>query len=367
MSSESPIADEVEPGEISGEAHVGLFGRLWSRFRSRRPAESAQQDTSHIASDEPVKPREDKFEEMDMELGEIADVKDDDDLLDHIFASTKGDKLPPMRGSDPVAKEEDGWWNKKKEEDGDDFLDLIFASKREVPAHAPPLPPPDAPLEPPDEDLNDNDPLDAIFAKPAQKKSRDRDAKKNEDDESFGDFFHRPANRNPQQQSKKEKGGQRGEGAMPSMPSSAPRRQHAAGDEDVKSKTEFSAGLSAIFATATRKAPGSRISGAGSKFSKPPDSTASSQQDDFYEEDEDDEDDGEYCEAPDFIGFALGIARKATGAGDDGKSSIAGSDIFGKSRDRDLDDDSDISVSSAVDSLADLEPSEMKDLFHPPL
>merc|ERR1719456_351966 len=85
----------------------------------------------------------------------------------------------------------------QKEEAEDDFLDLIFASRRNVENVPPPLPPPDAPLEPPDEDLRDDRTagLDALFAKPVNSPQKSKAppeprASKGSDNESFDDFFH---------------------------------------------------------------------------------------------------------------------------------------------------------------------------------
>lgn len=282
----------------------------------------------------------------------------DEDDMSIFFAKTDKKKKDGEAGEEPQTKQE-------KE---DDFLDLVFARR---PADT--APPAinmagDDGLEPPDEDLwgdrpakkppADDGGFDDIFAKPVKAKAAPAKAEQ----EDFDDFFHRPPNRAPQKGTALPAmpGAAPGRGnALPPMPGVAPARQGA----DVASN--FSAGLSAIFATAN-KAPASRVSGPASRAGA--DSMAS----DYEEEEEECEDEygeDEDYEQPDFIGFALGIARKAAPDRDDQSSFAAGSDIYASHVGAgDWDDArSDASGASNVDSLAGLEAALLSELFHPPV
>jgi len=225
-------------------------------------------------------------------------------------------------------------------------------------------------LEPPDEDLwgdrpakkpkADDGGFDDIFAKPVKGKASPAKAEQ----EDFDDFFHRPPGRAAPQKGTAMPampGAAPGRGnALPPMPGVAPARQGA----DVASN--FSAGLSAIFATANKAAPASRVSGPPSRAGA--DSMASDYEEEEEEYDDEEGEEGDY-EQPDFIGFALGIARKAAPKDDDQSSFAAGSDIYASRVGAgDWDDArSDASGASNVDSMAGLEESLFSELFHPPV
>lgn len=323
----------------------GLLARLLSPWGGKPEASPESPDSPAIGA-----------ASMGASTQEIGTTGDEDDMS-IFFAKTDKKKKEGEAGEEPQPKPE-------KE---DDFLDLVFAKRPGDTA------PPainmagDDGLEAPDEDLwgdrpakkrqADDGGFDDIFAKPVRAKAAPAKAEQ----EDFDDFFHRPPNRAPQKGTALPPipGAAPGRGnALPPMPGVAPARQGA----DVASN--FSAGLSAIFATAN-KAPASRVSGPASRAGA--DSMASDYEEE-EEEYEDEGDDGDY-EQPDFIGFALGIARKAAPKEDDQSSFAAGSDIYASRVGAgDWDDArSDASGASNVDSLAGLEESLLSDLFHPPV
>jgi len=358
-STESPRGDEdLEPGELQelteGQVASKQKGGLLSRLLGwRRKPKAASPDVPGNSVGAPDAGNA----IVDVEVPLEAAAADDD--MDIFFAPTQKKKKDQGKDDAPAPGE-------------DDFLDLIFASRRNLDNAPPPLPPPDAPLEPPDEDLRDDDPgLDALFAKPvkapAPKTSNQSKARGGDivpDEEGFDDFFHRPPRRAAGALPAVPAVAPGRGTALPPMPSSAPTRQRA---PDEISRTEFSAGLSCIFAAA-KGGPGSRMSAGSRPQSRVADSMASSAQEEEDYDDEEYDDDEDYGEAPDFIGFALGIAR-ATARIDENSSVAQGSDIFGASAvalGADWDDArSDASGASGVDSLADLEASSLSDLFHP--
>lgn len=369
VSAESPRNEEdLEPGEMrdeqlgfttdpSSKRKGGLMSMLLGRWGKKAvPMSSESLDPT---SEGPNK--EDGFAKPE------DPVPDEDDMA-MFFA-------PANLKNKPKSDDEAGEGGKAMAED--DFLDLIFASKREVVNAPPALPAPDDGLEPPDEDLRDDQSLglDALFASvkvggsPEKGKPPDKGKQANANDgQSFDDIFHRPPRRGALPPAPATAPG-RGGSAMPPMPSSAPTRQKGGGDADVASRTDFSAGLSDIFGKARNDAAGSRCSAGASRVSG---SLASSAQDD---DDGDYDDEGEdYGEAPDFIGFALGIARQTARVDDEATSIAQGTDIFATdprsssaALRRDWDDRSDASGASGVDSLADLEVSPLSELFHPAL
>lgn len=357
VSTESPRADDdLEPDKILGlgeskqakRAKTGLMTRLlcwrWKAEATHRP----EGPDSATALGSAVVPG--------------GGAVDSDDDMAEFFA--------PAAAGSARKKEQDNVQASAAKASQDDVLDAIFASKRnDMPNLPPPLPAPDDGLAPPDEDLRDDMDVDDLFAsvkvrrdsavpEVARRKGGFKEGTA-PDEQGLDDFFHRPPNREPPERQKQSGKPGAGAAAMPSMPSSAPARQRVDGEEEVASRTAFSVGLSAIFASG-KQAPAqpSRCSGGSSLAS-------SAQEDEEYFDDEDEE----TGEAPDFIGFALSIARTARGTQDDDESVAQGSDIFATDplRDEARDDRSDVSGASGVDSLAGLEDSELKELWHAPV
>jgi len=351
LDTESPRADEdLEPGELSELTKKRASRKnsgLCTLFGCCRRKPEAEDLPAH-----PAEAPDADDDEPDLEEGEEGEVAEDD--MDVFFAS-----IPKKKGkaAESPAKPAE-----------DDFLDSIFASRR-MDTAPPAMPQADDGLDM-NEDLHDDDPgLDVLFAKPkviAKAKgaspAKGRGGDIVPDEENFDDFFHRPAGRPP------------GKGGLPPVPTAAPGRQGAAlppmpssapaRGKATDEQTDFSAGLSAIFA-ATKAGPASRVSAARSR-SNVADSTASSAQESEADSEEyaDSED---YGEAPDFIGFALGIARGQARVDED-DSVAGGTDIYSAAGAGGWDDArSDTSGGSGVDSLAGLEPSLFTELFHPPL
>lgn len=336
--------EDLEPGEIEAgglrereSQKVGFLCRLLG-CRGRKPKAGA--DTA-LSADSPV--------------DTAAAVEDTAAAQD---GATKQENAADVPEEDPMSAFFASVPTKKKEVPEDDFLDSIFASKRNAP---PPIGGGDDGLEPPDEDLwGRDDGLDALFSKPPPVKvpAGKQGKGAGSGGEDFDDFFHRPPGRAKEKQHRKE-------GAMPAMPSSAPTRQRGAGD----CSSEVSAGLSAIFAAA-KKGPGpaSRVSGSCMSGERAASVTSSAaQEEEEYDDGDYDEEDDDYGEAPDFIGFALGIARKTGGTGDDESGAEWASAVGARS---DCDARSNASAESGqsgVDSLADLESSPLKELFHAPV
>lgn len=371
-----------------------LFTRLQGMLRGRRQANQVPDSSAVVGvvagADMPignVLPESTPIGATQADPNTDVGGSDTDDMAD-FFAKTgmKKEANLGMPGDAAGAGGEQGGSGGSDQDD----LDFIFASRREVNNVPPPLPPPDAPLAPPDEDEDDDIVLDKLFAKasklpPAPSPAPAAAASPGTGEEaSFEDFFHRPARRAkdspgpvqapvavktpapPAGRGAPQKGGM----ALPPIPTSAPAR---AADVDAASRAEFSEGLSAIFAATKLRPKGrpgsnaasslasSRARGAGGSQS----SASQAEEDDFEDEEEGYMD--EAGEAPDFIGYALGIARQAPGAG---KSDARGEEEswldFGELTAA-ADAMSDASGGSAVDSLADLEASNFEDLFHQPL
>lgn len=345
VSTDSPRDDDdLEPGQISARssrARRGFCG-CW-----RRKPEAAPHPERPVIIAAAV----------DSEVP-MVDDGDRDDMAE-FFAST------------PTAVKKDK--EVKAEAPKDDFLDLIFASKRNVENAPPPLPGGDDDGIEPEEDIRGGDGgMDMFFASvktAAPEKPRRAQKDVCPDEESLDDFFHRPPRRAPEQP-KRNSGPGRAGAALPPMPTSVPARQRVEGEGDARSN--FSLGLSAIFAS-VQKGPAARSIRSGSAISRisKASSKSSVPQDDGDEEYDDEEEEEDWGEAPDFIGFALGIARKLNGNDDnESKSGIQDSDIFNTdphAGGRDWDERSDASGASGVDSLAGLEAASFSELFHPPL